>query len=157
MITWCRRENGVTSLKFDILPGYWLAFDTQIWIHRISLHLHEVIDYLSLLKGQLIRPVNVISHIAVHTTIYYETWIIRLVLPSWPVNLRWYSFLLRSVWNLLSVGLTQEMYGPRTEMQSLRAAIIKMVLVSRKHFSLKIRPLPSLVLFSSLAVDFDHI
>lgn len=108
MITWCRRENGVTSLKLDILPGYWLAFDTQIWIHRISLHKHEVIDYLSLFKGQLIRPVNVISHIAVHTIIYYETWIIRLVLPSWPVNLRWYSFLLRSVWNLLSVGLTRK-------------------------------------------------
>ena len=139
MITWCRRGDGVTTLKLDIWPGYWLAFVTQIWIHRISLHIHEVIDYLSLFKGQLIRPVNVISHIAVHTIIYYETWIIGLVLPSWPVNLRWYSFLLRPVWNLLSVGLTQEMYyGPRPEMQNLSAIIIKMVLVSRKHFSLKI-------------------
>ena len=36
--------------------------------------------------------------------------------------------------------IDQEMYGPRTEMQNLPATIIKMVLVSRKHFSRKIRP-----------------
>ena len=40
-----------------------------------SLFAYEAIDYLSLFKDQLIPTVNVISHIAVHSMIYRETWI----------------------------------------------------------------------------------